>query len=154
MMYSNEVKNTNFWDLMRDVLFDRLDEYEGVSFYGADMATELCMNDNNDGCFVIDIEGAKSFIGDNWDISADVVQDYKDNYGEALPEKLDPFSSPCAFTYLMEEYAFRELLSNVTLIDDNWNDEIELTEKNIDQIKKQINIAHKDKFADREMGAR
>ena len=71
-----------------------------------------------------------------------------------MPEKLDPFSSPCAFTYLMEEYAFRELLYDVPVIDDNWNDEIELTEKNIDQIKNQINIAHKDKFADREMGAR
>ena len=54
----------------------------------------------------------------------------------------------------MEEYAFRELLYDVPVIDDNWNDEFELTEKNIDEIKTQINNAHKDKLADKGIDAR
>lgn len=154
MMYSSEVENTKFWDLMRDVLFDRLDEYRDLSFYGAELAIKLCLNDNMDGCFIIDTEGAKKFIFDNWDISGDVIQDYTLDFGERLPERLDPFSNPCGFTYLMEEYAFRELLYDVPVIDDNWNDEFELTEKNIDEIKTQINNAHKDKFADKGIDAR
>ena len=138
-MYSSEVENTKFWDLMRDVLFDRLDEYRDLSFYGAELAIKLCLNDNMDGCFIIDTEGAKKFIFDNWDISGDVIQDYTLDFGERLPERLDPFSNPC---------------DDVPVIDDNWNDEFELTEKNIDEIKTQINNAHKDKFADKGIDAR
>lgn len=153
MIYSSAVENTDFWSLMRDYLFDKLDSYEGMSFYGADMATELCMSDNMDGCFIIDIEGAKEYIAKNWEISADVVEDYRYNFGEALPQNLDPFSSPCAFTYLMEEYAFRNLI-DVPLIEDSWNEELELTAKNIEKIKTQINNTHKDKFKNKEIVAR
>lgn len=132
-------KGQSFNDIMKDVIFDFLDDQEGQSFYGADLASEITMSDNTDGAFVLYTENAKNFIKEFWDEANETYEDCVFNFGSDYAGKLNPFGNPEEYTFFMEDFGVRRIINEVEVINDNWNDEIELTPEMIDCIKKQIN---------------
>ena len=137
--FSEEIaRGDSFMDIIRDCVADRLDEMEGMRVYGCDLTSEITMPDNMDGCFVIYTEAAKEFIKAYWDEAAETFEQNKADFGSDWNE--NPFDNACRYTFFMEDYGVRNLLEKSELIDQMWNDEIELTPEIICQIKKEIGV--------------
>jgi len=137
--FNNEIKeNKPFMDIIRDSVSDRLDEMEGMTVVGADMASEVTMPDNMDGCFVIYTDAAKDFISHYFNEAGETFEYFKSVYGNDWNE--NPFEDPSKFTFFMEEYGVETLLNDIPVINDNWDEDIELTPEIIAQIKHEIGM--------------
>lgn len=126
---------TNFTDEIKNFVIDRLNDYENLEFYGCDLASELTMNENKDGCYYIYTEDALNFIRENWTQAAETWKYFNDDLGMSI----NPFEDPTAYTFYMLDYGVNELLNSLDFVSDNWDDEITLTRENIDKLTQEIN---------------
>ena len=128
----NEIKP--FIAFCKEHIADKLEDYEGQDAYGCDLAYKLTEGMNADGSFTYSTAKAKEYIKEWWDDAAD-FSEYEDfNFGE----RSNPFQNPEAFTVKMVIEGVAGLLSKCALIDQYWNDRLELTAENIATIKEQI----------------
>lgn len=120
-------------DLKQDIK-DRLNDYRDGSYYGCDLAFTLFEGENANGSVFCNTYKTKQFIVANFDLFGYLVEYCKDN----MDMTINPFSEPekCHVILLLE--ASQAVLSRLPFIDKNWNNEIELTPKNIKTICKQI----------------
>lgn len=124
-----------FIPFCKDYLKEQLDEYEGQTHYACDLGYVLTEGINADGSFTYSRELAKDYLKEWWDDAADYAEYEKFNFGEY---EHNPFENPEAYAVCMVIQGICGLLSKCQLIDDNWNDEIELTEDNICRLKDEI----------------
>lgn len=110
-----------------------------MSVYGGELASEITMDDNNDGAFIIYKRNAENFIKKFWDEASETYNDHVANFGKSDSFIPNPFSDPEKYTFFMEDWGVNNIISQVELVNDNWNDEMELTTEIIGCIKNQIN---------------
>ena len=128
----NKIEN-----FVKQEIEEKLDQYESLCIYGCDLAFELFESENCDGSFTCNKYKSIEWIKENFEELEDIIKDIEFNLGkENIP---DCFDEPEKFQVVIILEVAYSLLSQCKLINDNWNDEIELTEENIKIIKSQLN---------------
>ncbi len=122
-------------DYCKDFIIDNLPDYLGTNVYGCDLGYTITEGINADGSCTYSTYEAKEYLKFWWDDAADYFQYEKDNFGENL---YNPFKNPEAYMVCMVIEGVNSLLSQSSFIDKNWNNEIELTKKNIKKIIQEI----------------
>ena len=125
-----------FKNLVIEELEQKLEEYEGVDMYGGDMAYTLLEEYNYNHTYTCNTKESEEMISTYFDELGEVYNNYIFNYGKE--SIVNPFENPEEFIVLMLLEKASELLSDCEFIRENWNNNIELTEENIDTIKNQL----------------
>ena len=102
-----------------------LEELEGQVVYGCDLAFKLFEKENVTGSYTCNAYASREWIREYWHDLGEVVEDYKDNYGE-LP--VNPFKNPEVFQVQIILHMASSLVVESDYIAEHWNEEIELTE--------------------------
>lgn len=123
----------NFSEFCKEYLFECLDEYEGTTKYGCDLAYRLCEESNINGSLTYSRQTAIEYLCEWWDDAADYSDYEADNYGE----RSNPFESPEAYMVRMVICGIDYLLSRCECIREAWNEQIEITPELIEQIREQ-----------------
>lgn len=124
----------NFISGLKQDIKDRLSDYSGGNYYGCDLAYTLFEGENANGSVFCNAYKTKEFIKANFDLFGDLVEYCKENMGMTL----NPFSEPeKALVILLLESA-QSMLAKLPLIDENWNEQIELTDDAIEILCAQI----------------
>ena len=126
-----ETKLETLTDYCKDFITDHLENYSDQSIYGCDLGYTITEGINADGSCTYSTYKAKEYIKFWWDEASDYFQYEKDNFGENLN---NPFENPEAYMVCMVIQGINSLLSQISFIDKNWDNKIELTEKNINKI--------------------
>ena len=111
-----------------DYIKDTLPDYEGVSTYGSDLCNLITEGPNANGVYE---DNAWDFISKHIHDAKDEYDYEKDSFGEVLH---NPFEDPDAFVVCMLINTVDGVLSQVPIVEENWNDEFELTKDIIDEI--------------------
>lgn len=120
--------SSEIYNWAKDYILDNIDDWEGQSVYGSDLAIELTEGPNNNGSYEQD---AWKFIGDHIHDAAKEYDYQKFNFGDVK----NPFEDPDGFVVVWLIDAVGDILSKIDVIDDNWNNKVELTEDVIKEIK-------------------
>lgn len=123
-----------FTDYCREFIENNLSEYDGQNVYACDLGFTLCEGINANGTATFSRQLAKDYICEWWEDAAD-FSDYEEmNFGK----RSNPFENTEAFMVRMIIEGVNSILSQCDFINDNWNDEIELTEDVISEILESI----------------
>lgn len=124
-----------FIPFCKQQILDNIDNEEGYSRYGCDLAGYLTEAMNADGSFTYSREEAKEYIKEWWDDAAN-YSDYEEmNWGK---RETNPFDEPELFTVRMVIEGVAGIMGQLPIIEENWNDKIELTTETIKTIKEQV----------------
>ena len=126
-----ETKLETLTDCCKGFISDYLPDYSGTNVYGCDLAYTITDGINLDGSFTYSTYKAKEYLKFWWDDAANYFQYEKDNFGQNLH---NPFENPEAYMVCMVIEGVNSLLSKSKFIDKNWDNSIELTDKNIEKI--------------------
>jgi hypothetical protein len=105
-----------------------LPDYEGESVYGADLGNLITEGPNNDGYYE---DYGWPFLARHINDAKDEYDYEMDNFGEVLH---NPFEDPYAFVVCMLINTVNDILGSVPIVEENWDDEFELTKQVIDKI--------------------
>lgn len=114
-----------------DYIKDTLPDYEGESVYGSDLAFEITERPNVNGIYE---DNSWDFISKHISDARDEYEYEKDNFGEVT----NPFEDPEGFVVRMLINTVSDVLGAVPLVQEYWNDELELTKENINEILKSL----------------
>ena len=121
---------------VKELLKEKLADYEGHVTYGADLSWDLLETENCDGTMTYDRQQAIAWIGENFNLLGEIVEEIEFNWGkESIP---NVFTEPGKFMVVVYLEVAGGLLSNCRYINDNWNNEIELTKEIVSTITKQL----------------
>jgi len=120
-----------------------LKEREGETVYACDLAYTVFESANVDGSYTYSTYKATQWVKKYFDSLGEIVDELKSN-GMDAP---NPFDEPEKFQVCILLEGAQYLLSQCETIDENWNDEIELTPKTIRKICKELR-AQKQKYND------
>ena len=120
-----------------------LKEREGETVYACDLAYTVFESANVDGSYTYSTYKATQWVKKYFDSLGEIVDELKSN-GIDAP---NPFDEPEKFQVCILLEGAQYLLSQCETIDENWNDEIELTPKTIRKICKELR-AQKQKYND------
>lgn len=135
----------NIMNFMIDILKDKLDNFEGILMYGADMGYGLLEEENSNDTYTFSADEAMEWIKKYFDDIREVVSSIEFNLGaENVP---NAFLEPETFMVNCMLEVSSVLCSNCKFIDDNWNNEIELSSENIEIIKEQLEAQRNSKYA-------
>lgn len=124
----------DFNEFCKEYICEKLEEMEGVTCYACDLAYTLAESDNINGTMTYSTKTAIDYIREWWYDCAD-FSDYEEmNFGK----RSSPFVNPESFIVRMVIEGINSILSQCPIIDEKWNDEIELTPEVIEAIKEQI----------------
>ena len=115
-----------------DYIKNELPEWEGKSVYGADLANELTEKPNRNGVYEADSWG---FISKHINDARDEYDYEKDNFGEVLH---NPFEDPEAFVVCMLINTVNDILAQVPVVEEHWDEDLELNKEVIDEILKSL----------------
>ena len=135
---SEEAVDMGFDNYIKDTILERLEEMEGESVCVSDLASEITMEDNNAGTFIVYTIEAKQFIKDFMKEAQETYEDHIFQFGEEDSFIPNPFKDPNGYSFFMEDYGVRKLLNNIPFIEDNWDEEIVITPEVIKQIRKEL----------------
>ena len=124
----------NFNEFCKEYICDKLDEMEDVTVYACDLAYTLAESDNINGSITYNRAAAINYIREWWNDCADYSDHEENNFGK----RSNPFANPEAFIVRMVIEGISSLLSQCNVIENNWNDQVELTSDVISEIKKEI----------------
>lgn len=122
-------------EFVADVLMDKLDEYEGTSSCGCDLAYDLLQQYNVDGSYTYSTYEAKQWVVKNFDELGEIVEEMTE---EDIPP-CNVFDNPEAFQVQIMLYVASGLLAQCETVNEFWNEEQELTEEIIAKIKEELN---------------
>lgn len=124
----------DFIPFCKQQILDNIDEFEGDSKYGCDLGYELTQGMNCDGTFTYSTKEAMEYLQDWW-WDAEQYSEYEDfNFGE----RTNPFKNVEAFLVRMVVEGVNGLMGKLPIIEEHWNDKLELTPENIETIKEQL----------------
>lgn len=124
----------SFIDYCKNYVLEHIDEYEGQEVYLCDLGFTLTEGPNCDGTLTYSIHDAIEYLREWWYEASDYFQYEKDNFGTPR----NPFENPEAYMVCMVIEGVRALIDDAvdTLgMNDQWNDEVELTADLIEKIK-------------------
>ena len=125
----------SYVEYVKDFIVDNLPEYEGKEVYACDLAYTITEGINVDGSATYSRQKAVDYIKEWFDEAAEVYQYQVENYGQASQ---NPFENPEAWMVCMIIEGVSAVFSQCTVIDNNWNNEIELTEEIIKKILEEV----------------
>ena len=125
----------NFKEYCKDYILEHLNDYEGQSVYGSEVGYTITQSPNVDGTLTYSREDAKEYLREWWDECAAYWNYEKDNFGEHFH---NPFDEPEAYMVCMVIEGVNAILANEPHIEESWNDELELTEEVIEDIKEHV----------------
>ena len=128
------IKNT-IENEIKSYLIDKLSDYKGGNYYACDLAYTLTEGENANGSVYCNAYETNELIKDNFYLFSSFVRYYEQEFDETLNPLLEPEKAHVCF--LIESCG--QILQSCPLIRDNWNHKIELTDKNIKTLTKQIN---------------
>lgn len=126
-----------FEEDIKNFISDRIWDFEDESVYVADLGMILTDDENKYGAWMSGTEGVE-YIKTHWEDASETFEQAIFDFGEEIASELNPFSDPGKFTFFMLDYGVRSVLNNSSFIDDNWNEEVELTEETIKTILSEI----------------
>ena len=115
-------------------LIDKLQDYKGGNYYACDLAYKLTEGENANGSVYCNAYETKELIKDNFYLFSSFVRYYKQEFNETLNPLLEPEKAHVCF--LIE--SCNQILQNCEFIRTNRDNKIELTDKNIKTLTKQI----------------
>lgn len=122
-----------FIDYCKSYIADHLGDYEGQNVYLYDLGFTITEGPNCDGTLTYSTAEAMEYLKEwMWD-AADYYDYARDNFGEVQ----NPFANPEAYMVCMVIEGVRTMIDRAISelgLDDQWNDEVELTEDLIRQI--------------------
>lgn len=125
----------NFEQYCKDFINDNLDGYVGTDVYGCDLSHTLTEEINVNGTATFSRQKAMEYIKEWFDEAAEVYNYQMENYGSVSQ---NPFENPEAWMVCMIIEGCANLLGQCKCVDNIWNDEVELTEELVEQIKDEI----------------
>ena len=127
----------SFVEYCKDYITFGLPDCYGAEWYGADVAFYLTELDNNKGGMESEAV-SKEYIKTWWDDCASFYEYYKNNYGAEDAAKLNVFENASRFMFIMVLEGIEYILSGVSIINENWNDELEITDDVIETILTEV----------------
>lgn len=124
-----------WYEFIRDYIEVRLDEMQGMSVYGADLASEITMPINVDGTYFIWTAKTETFIKNHWDEAGEFYDHYFQELGEP---PANVFAEPDKFHVQMMINGVEECIGESQLVQDNWNEEFPLTVENCNRIFREL----------------
>lgn len=124
----------NFITDLKATIKDRLNDYSSNSYYACDLAYTLFESENVNGSVLCNTYQTKEFIKANFDLFGDLVEYVEQNMGMTL----NPFNEPEKAHVILLLEASQSVLSKLPYIDKNWNDKIELNQRTIKTLCKQL----------------
>lgn len=135
---SKYLQDNKIKEEVKEILKDKLDEYEDTTVYGCDLAYKLSESENCDGSYTYSSYKAKQWIKDNFEDLGEIVEEMEFQMGkDSIP---NVFNNPENFQVVVLIEVACSLLSRCDVIDEHWNDRIELDEEHISIIKEQLEI--------------
>lgn len=142
------LKNSKIKDFVKSEIVCKLEDfsidnnynYEYMQIYACDLAYELFRNENIDGSFFYDIIHAKKWISEHFDDLSEIVEEIQTQFDEDFCNKilLDFFKNPDRFVVAIVLAVADYLLGQCKYIDENWDNDITLTNDVIDTICQQL----------------
>ena len=117
-----------------DEAISNLKEQEGRTVYACDLAYTVFESANVDGSYTYSTYKATQWVKKYFDSLGEIVDELKSN-GMDAP---NPFDEPEKFQVCILLEGAQYLLSQCETIDENWNEEIELTPKTIRKICREL----------------
>ena len=90
---------------------------------------------------------SKEYIKTWWDDCASFYEYYKDNYGADAAAELNVFENASKFMFIMVLEGIEYIFSRVSVINENWDDEFELTADVIETILAEVDAFKSYDFA-------
>ena len=129
----------SFVEYCKDYIENNIEALEDSDVYGADLVSYICEDDNANGTMTYSTEKAKQYIKEWWDDCAEFYEYAVLSFGNDYAAKnLNVFAEPEKFMFMMVFEGIGFLLSRVSIIDENWNDEITLDKETIDTIISEV----------------
>ena len=128
------MENSTFITDLKNTISDRLNDYEGTNIYMSELSYTLFQCENTSGSVLCNTYKTKEFIKANFDLFGDLVTHVKDN----MDMLLNPFAEPEKAHVILMLEASSQILSKLKTVDKNWNEELELTPKLIEKLKKEL----------------
>ena len=125
----------NLEKYVRDMIGDRLEYYEGYKQYICDLAYCLFESENVDGTITYNSYKSQELIKEYFD---DIAEEIEENIDSEYLFTANPFIEPEKFLVQIVLSVAVRILAKCNFIDKNWDNEIELTNKNINIIKKEL----------------
>lgn len=124
-------------DFVKDIVIEELYNYRDNSFYGCELGYGLLEGYNIDGVYFYNNYKATEFIKDNFEDFGEIVEEIKWQFGKEyeLPNIFDKPDKFCVVCFL--EVA-NYILGRCKFVDDNWDNEIELTKEVIKKIENEL----------------
>ena len=129
----NKMKNFN--ELTVELLEEELESYEGKNITACELAWTLTQGYNVDGTITYNTQKSIDLIYKYWWDIADIYSEYVGELGQC---ETNIFERPEAFLTLIFIQNAENLMAQCEIIENNWNENIELNRKNIEIIKKQL----------------
>lgn len=124
-----------FIDYCKNYIAENIDGYEGQRVYLSELGWTITEGPNADGTLTFSTATAMDYLAEwRWE-AADYWQYEKDNFGDNLH---NPFDNPEAYMVCMVIEGVRALIDGAIWklgLNDEWNDEVELTADLIEKIK-------------------
>ena len=114
-----------------DYIQDSLPDYKGSENYGCDLASVLTEGPNVNGVYVVGVFAAWDFIGKHIHDARDEYEYEKDVFGGTPP---NPFGDPEGFIVRMLINTVDQILSEVPIVKDHWDEDWELDDASIKEI--------------------
>lgn len=127
---------------IKESIIDRLSDYKGTTSYGCDLAYKLFEGENANGSVYCNAFKTKEYIKANFDLFGDFLESYQSNVGETL----NPFTEPEIVHVIFLLEAVSSILGQSKFIQANWDNQLELTDENIEAIIYDINTFEGDLF--------
>ena len=119
-----------------DAMIDELSEMEDREIYGADLGYEIFSEANCNGSYTCNALEAENFIKEYFSDFGEVVEDIKFNLGaESIP---NPFTESERFQVVIMLEMSSSLIAQVSIVDENWNNDFTLTKEVIEKITKEL----------------
>ncbi len=118
-------------------LADKLNNYEGQSVYGCDLAFTLFECYNADGSVTYSTYEAKEWIKNHFDELGEIVEEMRDNW--EYDAGADIFDNPEKFMTSVYLWIASEICGSLTSVQEFWNDSEELTAELIEKITNELN---------------
>lgn len=125
----------NFNELTVKLLEEELENYEGENIKACELAWTLTQGYNIDGTVTYNTQKSIDLIYKYWWDIADIYNEYVGELGQC---EINAFERPEAFLTLIFIENANNLMAQCEIIENNWNENIELNRKNIEIIKKQL----------------
>lgn len=119
-----------------DAMIDELNEMEGREVYGADLGYEIFNVSSCNGSYTCDAQESIDWIGKYFSEIGKVVESIEFNLGKG--SVCDCFNEPEKFQVQIMLEMSGYLCGQCEFVNNNWNNEIELTEENIKLIINQL----------------